>query len=69
MPISPEAARHRSRLGYAVQHNNHERAKEARRDLRATLLYEHVKRTLRELPPLTEEQRDRVAALLQGGTE
>jgi hypothetical protein len=68
MPISPDAARLRSQIGYAAQHGNHDREQKKRRDLRAALLYEHVERTLKELPPLTDEQRDRVASLLRGGS-
>lgn len=37
----------------------------AQRDLRAALLEEHIQRVVDQAPPLTEEQRTRLAALLQ----
>lgn len=39
----------------------------ARRDMRALQLEEHVQRVVAEAPPLTEKQRQRIAALLQTG--
>lgn len=38
----------------------------ARRDLRAARLEDYVARVVAEAPPLTEAQRDRIAALLRG---
>jgi hypothetical protein len=38
-----------------------------RRDLRAAELEEHVRRIVGNAPPLTAEQRDRIAALLRTG--
>nr|WP_298984780.1 hypothetical protein [uncultured Micrococcus sp.] len=38
---------------------------EARRDLAAAKLDAYVKRVLAEAPPLTDAQRDRIAALLR----
>lgn len=38
---------------------------EARRDLRAARLEDHVARIVAEAPPLTPEQCDRIAALLR----
>ncbi len=38
---------------------------EARRNLRALRLEEHVQRVLAEAPPLTDEQRTRLAELLR----
>lgn len=40
---------------------------EARRSLRAARLEEHIQRVLAEAPPLTDEQRERIATLLVGG--
>lgn len=39
----------------------------AKRDLRAELLAEHVARIIAQAPPLTDEQRDRIAGLLRAG--
>jgi len=40
---------------------------EARRNMRAERLAEHVARVVAEAPPLTDEQRERIAALLRAG--
>lgn len=40
---------------------------DARRNLRAAKLAEHIARVVAEAPPLTPEQRDRLAILLRGG--
>ena len=40
---------------------------DARRNMRAERLAEHIKRTVDAAPPLTVEQRDRLALLLRGG--
>ncbi len=40
---------------------------EARRNLRALRLEEHVERVLADAPPLNDEQRNRIAALLRIG--
>lgn len=37
---------------------------DARRDLRAAQLEQHIARVVAEAPPLTEHQRDRLATLL-----
>lgn len=66
MSISAEAAHHRSRIGRATQSNNADAEACARRDLRATLLAEYAQRAAAEAPPLTQEQIDRICALLRG---
>lgn len=40
---------------------------EARRTLRAMRLEDHVREVVAQAPPLTPEQRDKIAALLRGG--
>jgi hypothetical protein len=40
---------------------------EARRNLRAERLADHVRKVVAEAPSLTDEQRDRIAAILRGG--
>jgi hypothetical protein len=40
---------------------------EARRNLKALRLEEHVKKVLADAPPLSDEQRNRIAALLRIG--
>lgn len=39
----------------------------ARRNLRAARLEDYISRVVAEAPPLTAEQRDRLAVLLRGG--
>lgn len=39
----------------------------ARRDLRAESLAAHIAKVVDEAPPLTTEQRDRLAVMLRGG--
>ncbi|MBO1751714.1 hypothetical protein J4G33_07860 [Actinotalea sp. BY-33] len=39
----------------------------ARRNLKAARLEEYIRRTVDAAPPLTPEQRDRLAVLLRGG--
>lgn len=40
---------------------------DARRNLRAERLAAHIEKVVAEAPPLTPEQRDRLAVLLTGG--
>lgn len=57
----------RSRL--ARLHQTHapdsSEVQDARRDFAAARLEDHVARVLADAPPLTDEQRDRIAALLR----
>lgn len=65
MAISAELAHHRARRARAVQQGDTEAAEKAARDLRAEKLAEHIKSVVDAMPPLTEQQRSRLAALLQ----
>lgn len=38
----------------------------AKRDLKSEVLADHIRRVVDEAPPLTAEQRDRLASLLRG---
>ena len=42
---------------------------EARRNLLAARLEDHIRRTVDTAPPLSAEQRDRLAILLRGGSD
>lgn len=67
--LSPEVASHRARvasLSRSRRSDDPELVK-ARRDLFAAKLEAHIERTLAEAPPLTEEQRDRLAGIFTGG--
>jgi hypothetical protein len=62
--LSPEARRHRARLGGLKRSgvpDDDPRYDEARRDLRAQVLTDYVQRTLAGRPPLTAEQRSKLA--------
>ena len=42
---------------------------DARRDLRAAKLEDHIREVVDQAPPLTPDQADRLAALLRGGDQ
>jgi hypothetical protein len=66
--ISAEAASHRGRLGGLTRTGvpaDDPRYDEERRALRAAVLADHIERTLDDWPPLTLEQRSRLAELLR----
>jgi len=56
---------HRARVANAVRSGNTEAEMEARADLKAVKLAEHIRRVVGQAPPLTDAQRDRLAALLR----
>ncbi len=68
-PLSATANRERGRVA-ALSRSRTSADPElvsARRNLRAARLEDHVQRVLAEAPPLTDEQRERIAALLRAG--
>lgn len=67
MAISAEMARARARKANADMRGDTEAAQIAARDLRAVKLEEYIERVVAEAPPLTDEQRVRLAGLLSGG--
>lgn len=67
MAISAEMARARARKANADMRGDAETAADAARELRVIKLAEHIERVKSEAPPLTEEQRLRLASAL-GGT-
>lgn len=56
----------RAKLAAQSRHNPTGDHDQLRRDLAAAKLEEHVSRVVADAPPLTAEQRDRIAALLRG---
>jgi hypothetical protein len=66
MAISAEMAHHRARRARAVQQGDTEAAEVAARDLRAEKLAAHIRTVVDAMPPLTDEQRNRLAGLLGG---
>lgn len=63
--VPPTVAHHRARLANAVRRGDDAAATESRRDLKAARLEDHIRKTVDEAPPLTDEQRARLAQLLQ----
>lgn len=69
-PTSIESRRHAAARVGALSRSRQQGDPElidARRDLRAAGLAEHIAKVVAEAPPLTAEQRDRLAVLLRGG--
>jgi hypothetical protein len=62
-----EALAARSHLGVTVRHHPHDVDKilEARRALAAAKIADFIQRTVATAPPLTAEQRDRLAGLFR----
>lgn len=67
--LSPDAARERARIAALsrARESDDPDLIEARRNLRALRLEDHVRQVVAEAPPLTTEQRARIAALLKVG--
>lgn len=61
-----EVARTRSRVAVATRLGTPEEQAAARREHAAAKLADYIKRTVDAAPPLTEEQRSRLASLLRG---
>ena len=57
----------RSQIALAKRKNPHADVTELLRQLKAELLEEHVAKIIESAPPLTDEARNRIAALLQVG--
>jgi hypothetical protein len=56
----------RGRLANAHRRGDEATILEIRRDLAAAKLEQYIERVVSEAPPLTDEQRDRLAGLLNG---
>ena len=70
-PLTSAVTTARARVSALKRHhpNGGDVVDAAVRELRATSLEEHIKRVVDAAPPLTDDQRARLAALLQGGGE
>jgi len=69
MAVSPSTRRLQGAYAATVRHHPDADSTELRRELAASRLADHVRRIVAEAPPLTPEQRDRIAALLRGGAK
>jgi hypothetical protein len=65
---SPSLRRSTTRAGGAVRWARPD-ADQARRELAAERISSYIERVLADAPPLTPEQRDRLAVLLAGGRQ
>lgn len=59
----------RGRLGYAKRIGDPQTITDAKRDLAAANLQQYIEKVVSTAPPLTDEQRDRLAALLRSTPE
>jgi hypothetical protein len=59
----------RAKLANAVRNNRPDEAREARRNMVAGRLEEYIAKALASAPPLTAEQRDRLALLLRNPSD
>jgi len=66
-PLSRETRQAIGRANIARRYEPREVAIERERDADASRLADHIKAVVAAAPPLTSEQRDRLAALLRGG--
>lgn len=57
----------RSALGVASRRGDAEAATEARRDLAAAKIAAYIEKVVAEAPPLSDEQRDRLSAIISAG--
>lgn len=67
--LTPEVRSHRARVASLSRSRQSDDPdlQRARRDLRAAAAASYIERVLAEAPPLTDEQRRRLAGLLSGG--
>jgi hypothetical protein len=67
MPVSGDVSRHRAQVARRSQSYpaNHPRVVEAKRDLAEANARHYIESVLAQRPPLTDEQRNRLAELLR----
>lgn len=65
--VGTEVAQTRSRVAVAARRGTPDEVAEAKRDHAAAKIAAHIAKVVAEAPPLTPEQRDRLAGLLRGG--
>jgi hypothetical protein len=66
MALSPERAKLRSSIANAASRKDVEAGRKARVAYKEATAAEYIRRLVDEAPPLTPEQRDRLAVLLRG---
>jgi hypothetical protein len=65
--VDPQVAHHMGRKAAAARWDNPEEAEAADRDLREALLAKAIRELAGKVPPLTDDQLNRLAGLLRGG--
>ena len=68
-PLSPIARQLRTRIATAVQNGREAEAEQARREFKAAKAESYIRSLVESAPPLTPEQRDRLALLLRPNGE
>lgn len=63
--MSLDQRQRRASIAARARHAPDDPQTDARRDLRAANLEQHVRRIVDQAPPLTDEQRNKIAALLR----
>lgn len=63
----PDTQLLKRRLGGYVVRGNHEAADGVRRELKTARVEKHIIEAVAEWPPITPEQREKLARLLNGG--
>lgn len=62
-----EVLKARAALGVASRRGDDEAATDARRDLAAAKIAAYIEKIVADAPPLTDEQRDRLSAIIGAG--
>jgi hypothetical protein len=65
----PEVRALSSKIAAIERHHSDANTGDLRRELRAAQLAEHIRRVVDAAPPLTDDQRTRLAALLRRGDD
>lgn len=67
MPLSPEVAHLRAVIANASMRGDLETVRNAKRDLAALRMEQHISAVLADTPPFTDEQRARIVDVINGG--
>lgn len=66
LPLTPEQRHARARAAAYASHGNQAEADRISAELKADRLEQHIKALVDTWPPLTQEQRDKLAVILRG---
>jgi hypothetical protein len=65
MPLSPKQSTLRARLAATTRHHPDADASKLRTELRTETAAEYIRRLVDEAPPLSDDQRNRLASILR----